>query len=556
MFKRKIHKLLILLFIAGCATNNETLVRPGPSITVENPSEETVEVYSNGWYIGTVDAHGKYTFINLPAKKDEIVAIGKKTHARYWTEVDLKNNNHVVWKIQVPEKKSKEANKLKIRVDNDADVPIKVWIDDVKKGSVGPKEHRDFIIIEKGEHLVRLQKDKEIRSFKIFVEQGVTPVVKWRGTPAPIVIKNPYRIKIYVNVDNKKEAVIDPVGSKSVYVSGGKHVIHFRMPESAKCKEVRMDIKEGRVYQIEPECELSSLIVINRTNEDLRIFRDSTELGTAPGGGVVEFDGLVPAKAVLKAEDRDGMLVARTTKRLIPDEKVLWTVTKGQGIYGPTNFGSIVVVNKTKVPVDVWIDDVLRGRVMPGRNLLLPYLFKGKHRIYVLGPQERVFGGGDFVIKENEQRVWKVFPMYGTIHVVNKWGGAVKVLIDGKDEFRLDKDADRVITLPAGSHIIDVSDSEMADHRVIQVRGEVNQEVDLMPPYGKIKVINLTKRPLNITIDDRNIGLLEGLQSVKLDKIRVGRHVLRAVDRSSDALWVIPVNVKRGKVVDVKVGSD
>ena len=120
----------------------------------------------------------------------------------------------------------------------------------------------------------------------------------------------------------------------------------------------------------------------------------------------------------------------------------------------------------------------------------------------------------------------------------------------------MDKDADRVITLPAGTHIVDVTDGETADHRVIKVRGEVNQDVDLMPPYGTINVINLTKRPLNITIDDRNIGLLEGLQSVKLDKIHAGRHVLRAVDRSSDALWVMPVNVKRGKVVDVRVGTD
>ena len=550
--------IFIALFITACAgSQKEVLVRPGPVLIVENRTDEALDCFADGWYLGTVKPGAQENFGNMRVRKQKITARGLTTGKDYWTIADLAGKDRVVWKVSPLKKAGQGTSPYIINVKNQQVMPVDVYIDGKQRDSIAAEATARFAMAIPGAHRVVVKTGDIKRYFNVYVQKGVSPVIDIAASKIIVRVQNPEKEGVFAVLD-KGDARLVPAGRDLAFrgVSAGKHRIRFVSVSGKACGDFEIQAVAGVEVNVEPKCPKADLMVINETSVELEIRLGGGTIATCQSNGAVDV-GNIPA-GTLHLTAWDGrQLIAKAVRTAHPGQKVLWMVSKGAGVVGNERFGTMVVYNRTGKDLQLWVDRINRGIVRRDRNLLLTSMTPGDHMVNAYCPVTGTTWSAVMHYDGNERLKWTVNAALGSARVRNMWAEPVVLLVDGTHSFKLKTGETREIALPVGRHTFETNGKEVELSDKVNVSIEVGQMtlVKLIKPLGTVVVHNVAARPLEVLLDDRMIGVLNPNGEVKLGPMRAGRHKIVARDVKSKARWLDSVKVIKGQSIKVEIGK-
>ncbi len=549
-----------MLVLVACAGNRqEVLVRPGPVLVVKNGTQEPIDCFADGWYLGTVKRGERAEFANMRAKKQRITARGLDSGAHYWTMIDLSSRRKAVWDVRSPKPELQGSSPYAIIVRNRQNANLKVQIDGMSQNGVEPGKSRRFGVKSPGRHRVEVVNaaDGLDWHFITHVQAGVTPVLDIGPALAVIRARNTENKGVYVAIDHGASRMITPGrATRFKDVKPGKHRIEFAGVDGQMCGEFDVAVKPGQELTVEPRCPKSELMAINDTDKAVEIRLGSSVLTVCAAKGAVDVGNL--PTGTLRLEAWSGpVLVARVTRSARPGQKLLWMIRQGAGIVGNERLGTLLVYNKSNRDVDLWVDKVKRGTIQKGRNLLLASMTPGDHAIYAYCPATGTVWSAEVHYDGNERLKWTVDRAFGSLRMKNQWGEPISILLDGSQTLKMKKGQEKVIQLSSGTHVLEVTGSgvDLTQKVLIPVIPQHWASVVLRKPVGTLIVHNAGHVPLSLTLDEKEIGVLQPDGDVKMDAVASGTHTIVGITLDSKAKWLNTVRIPRGKVTTVEIGK-
>jgi len=556
---KKIIILAVLGIVACAGSQKEGLVHPGPVLVVENGTDEPLDCFADGWYLGTIKIAAKESFGNMRARKQKITAKGLTTGAEYWTIVDLSGKSGQMWKVEKLEKSEKKASPYTIMVKNQQGTKVNVSIDGHKRDDVAGLGSANFDVDAPGAHKVVIRDPASDinRYFTIYTQKGVSPIIGLNASKSVIRVKNRENKGVFVALD-KGAARLVSAGKTLAFrrVSPGKHRVRFVAVSGQACGDIEVTAVEGGEIMAVPECPKAELMIINETPNEVEIQLGGGTLATCPAKGAVDIGNIPTGTLHLKAMAGDD-LIAKAVRTARPGQKVLWMVTKGAGVNGNERLGTLVVYNQSGRDLQIWIDRLDRGVVRNGRNLLFTSMSPGDHSVTAYDTAVGTSWAAIMHYDGNERLKWTVGAALGSVRLKNLWKEPVTVLMDGGRTIKLKVNETREMSMPAGKHIIEVTGNtlELADKVIFDIDPGHRTGLNLLKPVGALIVHNAAARALEVFVDDKKIGLLGPGNDVKVDSIRSGSHKVVARDADTKARWLKTVNIPKGGTNTVIIGK-
>jgi len=406
----------------------------GGRLLVDNRTGEPLWLYRNGRPLSLVRSATAVEYSGQPLGASMIEALNESGVAvvRQRVEIRLRSEGGAQLKI--------DTTGIKVLVRNETGEPIKV----------DPAARTETRVIEPG------------AAAEVSVE-GVDGIVKFlgkntnnrydkriSGRPGEVVdlvllpvkgglaVENATGETVDIWMDRELIATLTP--GESMFrdrVPPGQHVlVAKRAGGEETVEEVSCRIIQDSWYAWKLAEKLGALKVLNKTSEDLRIFREGAEAGVLVQGNETVFNRLPERAVTVSAIGVTSNQFHRFTTTPEPGKTVNWlieSVTGGVKLYGFEGSGAAVFVD------DVKVADVEAGAAEPFSLPLKP----GAHVVKVVLPDGRARGVVLLAAPNLFSTMW-ISGNSPEVEVRNETTGDIEVLVDDS----------RLATLAAGTSFI------------------------------------------------------------------------------------------------------
>jgi hypothetical protein len=555
-------QMVFVVVLGGCAhAVNQEMVSKGGVLSVTNATREEVEVSCNGAYLGVLKPKEMKEFDRLLVGECRLEAVGLVSRTRHETVTTLDKNVKKSWRVDET-KEQKEAldaiPKGKIKIQNFADEPIRVKIDDQPKELVWKSAEALYDGIIVGKHNVRAEGAKSgfVVEAQVEVASGTTPVVQVFPPQGTLEITNSAPLEANVVVGDDIRMRLKPGETRRLpNLRVGQYQVRAEDNRFRVLFEGVAIIKAGELKRIDVKAPEGVLAVVSEIDDGLRIMADGRVLGDVPPKGGAEFQGLPIGQTKVKAFSSDGVLVGAKELSIPAEGKALWFIKRGTVGEGREGFGQIRIRNIRDEPVRVRIDGWERGEIGRGKDRLFVKMPVGEHLVEVFGVRSKDVFKALVLVEEGGDAVVTTSVPTASVAVKNKRDEVVRLLVDGEVIATLAPQEEATVLLSAGNHVFEhkgLSTKVSAIVSVAVTKGIPNK-VELLAPFGSIKISNGFTETLHVVVDGIEVGAVEPQSEVTFKGVQAGKHKVTLKAQQRPLEWSRDVVVKEGDVWAWKV---
>ena len=234
----------------------------------------------------------------------------------------------------------------------------------------------------------------------------------------------------------------------------------------------------------------------------------------------------------------------------IPAAAQMVTIYGGQQVMMAAPTGTLQVDNNSGEPLNVYVDNRLLGTAQLGVNAF-GNVFAGRHVIQLTNAQGVVRSLGRFFLPMGGLHSWtvaspqlmvqtvnvfqQVNPMaFGAVQVENRLPFAINVLIGGRRYGTLAPTQTAVYySVPPGMQQVTAynlyAGGQEAARQTINVMPGARQYVNILPPFGTVRVINARGEPIQVTIDGQLPTWVQPGQTIDVPNVAPGNRSLNAL---------------------------
>lgn len=494
------------------------------SIRIDNRTARVVTVYTaiggNEVERGQVQPNSTALIRDLPRSNVQLSAIATGVARRQTTTIDLSESPAATWVVS--------SVTGAVRVVNERDEAVDVFVDALRVGEAPPKGERTFTGVEVGERLVECVGLTTGTAYKdqLTVTEEVLASLVVRDPTAWVVVENKSGEAVATRGLLAEQVAEMPAGATVRFrVRAGPQRFSVSGRDSGLVFTHAMDIAAGETGVWSVAIEPGRIIVWSRLDETVAVSIDDQGQGTLPPDETMTLADLAPGRHRIQMVGLRTGIVRAQEVASIPGGDVKVTVATEPGV--------VLVENRSQERVEVTIDGSLYGDALGNAIHAFGQVPPGKHDIELF-----------FVTSRRTQRVWLDLregqrarvvaeaPM-GVLVIDNSSRQAVRVTVDNEPIAVVPADAGpTLVNAPSGSRHVRIE--RMGDRTELgfqlMIRADSAIHVPVPPRTMRLVVVNRTDSELTLFAGEHRIATIAARASEMFDELADGEQRLFAKD--------------------------
>ncbi len=464
------------------------------TLRIQNGLQESIEVRVGQTVLGTVAPGKKAFFGDLPGGKQTISVFGAISRVIQRRKSSVSPERSVVWNVSAP------LGRLHVR--NRTAESVMVYADQRPLGRVASGEQLVFTQVPPGNRLLEARGETTGDTNRARRDVSVRELIVWdvATSTGKIGVKNESGEPLVAPPGLQPQGKVLASGERRVYlIPIGHRIIHFIGRTSGQSYFSRFTVSTQKQQEwVIPQ--LSGLIhVYNRTSESHTLQIDGATRGTVAAGKqqLVRLP-VGPHRLVAVGEKTknatEGTVVVRS-KVTHP-----WEVRP--------DLAYIQIINNTRETLDLRVDGGVLGRVAPNASVRFGPWPVRPVSLSAQGRWSKAIYEAKVQLVAGRMESWEVEAARGVVQVLNRRPEVVRILIDGTEKARVEAGKTQELSLPLGTHRIELvgAESHAIFSQRLRVRPDRTYTVHAPKGPAQLHVVNRLAIPLVVTSAERQLG--------------------------------------------------
>lgn len=543
MRERSISKLLlaclaVVAFATACASapTKERPSRQRAALEIANRSAVTVWLYLDHRFLGELESGARYRYTGVPSgdllleyrfpPQTKMLSQRITLFDGRVTRVVLARAGDKLHPVPAP------FGALVLR--NSSDVDLIVHLGERRLGVVLARDWRRFDDVPAGRHLLVARDHKLHVHQRMKVRIGMDGVreIELARRPATLVVDNrtKERLDIY-----RGEKLLGRVPARSIRklrgLETGSQTLRAVGKRTKSVHRLLTDIRPGRIHPWVISVSPSSIVVVNNTNETLKLFVDNHQMTTMAPGKRVELDN------VRLGTHRLAVVGTTTGNRQIREvdlnaaERMRWVVDHLAS--------GILVSNRTRWNLELY-DDVRIATLKPGFSKVVDLKGRPSVDLEVRIPGGRLRLRRTFVAKNSEVVSWEITVPSASLQIVNRTPNVLELVVNKRSMGTVAPKRDVRLEVAVGRNDIVLIErrSGVRYPKRVLVQPSRDYRWVVEPKLGGLRVANETGEEIELWIGNRPSVTLPAGESRIFPQLPRGVVALRARGQKSGAEYV------------------
>jgi len=494
------------------------------SIRIDNRTARVVTVYTavggNEVERGHVQPNSTALIRDLPRSNVQLSAIAVGVARRQTTTIDLSDVPAATWVVS--------SVTGAVRVQNERDEAMDVFVDAQRVGEVAAKAERTFTGVEVGERLIECVGNITGMAYsdRVAVTEEVLAGLTVRDATAWVVVENKSGEPVTTRGLLAEQVAEIPAGATIRFrVRAGAQRLSLAGRDSGLVFAHSMEVLAGETGVWPVAIEPGRILVWSRLGEMVAVSIDDHAQGTLPPDETMAIGELAPGRHRIQLVGLRTGIVRAEEVQSIPGGDVKVTFA--------TETSVLLVENRSQERVEVTIDGSLYGNALGGAIHAFGQVPPGKREVELYFTTSRRTQRVALDLREGQRaRVVAEAPM-GVLVIENSSRQSVRVTVDDEPVAIVPADAGpTLVNAPSGSRHVRIE--RMGDRTELgfqlMVRADSAIHVPVPPRTMRLVVVNRTDAELTLFASEHRIATIAARSSEMFDELAEGDQRLFAKD--------------------------
>ena len=355
-----------------------------------------------------------------------------------------------------------------------------------------------------------------------------------------VLVRNHVGEPVDLFVDKVRVRRMERLSSAMLSLDPGRHVVAGFCPATQHTESHEVDVEGGRQLEVPLGPQGGRLVLDNRTDMTLSVFRNGAPLATVKPGVTVELSGQPLGRSLVEAVNEQGRVIVRTQVDVAAASGPRARLSVGDA------FVLVTVVNGTGEPVKIDPDAVAEVRTIPKDGRAEVRLLGEVRVIRLVGADTGTRYDQPLQALPGQSVTVELKPTAGGIVFDNKTQGPLVVRLDGREVGEVAAGARRIVSPVApGRHKLEAdSGGQSFETTACELVRDGWFTWDISGRSGTLRVVNNSGEDVLVSVNGEPAGrLANGMQTElkKLGAVPVSVATVGADSRRKQVFSITPV---------------